>query len=178
LKISEPEEYALTFNPLLTRTFPSPVVQVLPPRSDFTDSIPLHWATMDDTPQVSGSGVPTTPTSTIVTSEIFPPGMSNTMTSVVYSTIVALINNITPLVIGSTLSMSVTMSFSSTTNTFSFDMSLMGMLNALTGSQSTSQVSNIGVGSSSIPYQAIPWGGGHIPPSFPSLGVGISIFQS
>jgi hypothetical protein len=57
-------------------------------------------------------------------------------------------------------------------NTFYFGMSSMGMLNALVGSQSMSQVSNIGAGSSSIPYQVIPWGGGHIPPSFPSIGSG------
>jgi hypothetical protein len=67
------------------------------------------------------------------------------MTSVVYSTIVTPINNTAPLVVGSTLSMSEAMSFPLKINSFSFSMSLMGMLNTLTGSQSTSQVSNIGV---------------------------------
>jgi hypothetical protein len=59
----EAEEYTLTFNPPLTKTFPSPLVQVRLLDQKFTDSIPLHWAAMDDTPQVSGSRVPTNPTS-------------------------------------------------------------------------------------------------------------------
>jgi hypothetical protein len=48
----------------------------------------------------------------------------------------------------------------------------MGILNVFIGSQLTSQVSEIGMGISSISFQAIPWGGGHIPPSFPSIGNG------
>jgi hypothetical protein len=48
------------------------------------------------------------------------------------------------------------------------------MQNVSVGSQSFPQSSNVGVGSSSTPLQAFPWGGGNIPPSFPSLGVGLS----
>jgi hypothetical protein len=56
------KEYASAYNPPLIGTFSSPVVQFPLPRMDFTDSIPLHWASMDIISQVSGSGVPTTPT--------------------------------------------------------------------------------------------------------------------
>jgi hypothetical protein len=61
------EEYALAYKYLLIGTLSSPVVQLPPPIPDFTDIIPLHWATIDDTSQVSRLGVPITPTSTIVT---------------------------------------------------------------------------------------------------------------
>jgi hypothetical protein len=148
------------------------VVQFHPPIPDFIDTIPLPWAAMENTPQVSWLGVPTNPTIEIVNDEIFPPSISNSTTSVVYYTIATLINNTASLVISSTLSMSASMSLSLTTNRFSLGMSLMGMLNTFTDSQSMSQVSNIGVGSFAIPYQEIPWGGGHIPPFFPSVGSG------
>jgi hypothetical protein len=94
------------------------------------------------------------------------------MTSLVNSTIVALISSIAPLFIGHTPSMSASMPLLSKTNAFYFDMPSMGMLNVLNGSQPTSQYSNIGVGIYSIPYQLIPCGGDHIPPSFPSVRSG------
>jgi hypothetical protein len=124
------------------------MVQVPPPRLDFIDSSPLRWTTKNDTSKVYGSRVPTTPTSEIVTSRIFSPSVSNIMTSVGNSTTVAPISNTVMLVIGSTPSMSVAMSFLSTMNNFYFGMPSIAMLNALTTSQSTTQVSNIGAGRS------------------------------
>jgi hypothetical protein len=104
----------------------------------------------------------------------FPLGVSNQMMSVVQSTIPTSISGSTPSIIGSTHPLSAAMSLPSTTNSFSFGMPSMSMQSILTGSQSLTQTSNIGVGSSSIPYQVVPWGGGHISPSFPSIGVGHS----
>jgi hypothetical protein len=154
---SEPEEVTIEdlgareftphFNPMLPGTFPFPVIQVPPPRSNLADSIPLHWVTMDDTPPVSGSGAHATPTSTIVSGGIFPPGMSNQMMGVIQSTIVASTNNIALLVVGPTQISSATASFSSTTNTFSYRMSSMDVLNMhwLVLSQA-SQSLNVGAG--------------------------------
>jgi hypothetical protein len=124
----------------------------------------------NDTSQVSSLSVPISPTLEIVTDGIFLPGVSTIMNNVVNSNIGVPINNIALMVIGFTPSMSACMSLSSMNFFFYIGISSMGILNALIVSQSTSQVSKIGAGSSSIPYQAIPCGGGHIPPLFPSIG--------
>ena len=89
---------------------------------------------MEDTLQVSRSGVPTTPTLEIVIGGLFPPGVSNITTSVVNYTIAAPINNISLFDVGYTPSMSGSMLLSLTSNDFSFEMSSMGMLNTLDGS--------------------------------------------
>jgi hypothetical protein len=88
LRTLEAGDFTPHFNPPLLGTFPLPVVQVPPPRLDFTDSIPLHWAIMDDTPPMSGLRTPANPTSVIVTRGIFPPSMSGQMKNVVQSTII------------------------------------------------------------------------------------------
>jgi hypothetical protein len=67
------KDFTHPFNPPLTGPDTPVVVQILAPRSDFTDSHPLQWVVMEGTPEVSGSGVPTTPTSTIITRGILPP---------------------------------------------------------------------------------------------------------
>jgi hypothetical protein len=144
-------------------------MQVIPLRLDFDNSIPLHWDEMEGTPEVSGSRFIVTPTLTIIISGISPPNMSNQTFGVIHSTISASINIFVPLIVGSTHISSVPMSLPSITNAFSFSMPSMDMLNAITGSQSTSQVSNVGLGNSLIPYKVVPWGGAHIPLSFPSF---------
>ena len=112
---------------------------------------------MDESSKVSCSCVPTTPTLEIVTSVIFPPGVSNIMTSVVNSTISTSISSIYLLFIDSFPSISGSISFFSMSNDFSINMSSMGMLNTLTCSQLRTQVSNIGGGISLISYKLIPW---------------------
>jgi hypothetical protein len=57
------EEFTPPSNSLLTGPYAPVFMQVLPPRSEFTDSIPLHWATMEGTPEVSRLGAIVTPTS-------------------------------------------------------------------------------------------------------------------
>jgi hypothetical protein len=133
---------------------------------------------MEGTLEVSGSRVAVTPTMKIITSEIFPPNMSNQTTCVTQSTFFMSINNSAPLIVGSTHPLGVTMSLPSTTNPLLFGMSLIGMLNVLTGSQSTFQVPTVGLGNPLIPHQVFFWGGCHIPLSFPSLMSGAFLYSS
>jgi hypothetical protein len=63
----EVEDFTHPFNPPLTGTDSPVVSQILAPQSDFTNNHPLQWVIMEGTSEVSGSGVPTTPTSTIIT---------------------------------------------------------------------------------------------------------------
>jgi hypothetical protein len=90
------------------------------------------------------------------------------MKNLVQYTIATTTNNIASPVVSLTRISSATTSFMSTTNAFSYRMSSMGMFNALVSSQPTSQLWNVGVGSTQYPYQALSLGEGHeIPPSYP-----------
>jgi len=128
---------------------------------------------------VSRLGVPATTTSTIVSRGILPPGISDQTTNVVQSTITTSISSSTPLIIGSTQPLSVaSLSLPLVSNAFTFGMSLFGMQSMLVVSQPTPQVSSVGVGSFLIPNKVIPWGGGNISSSNPSLGVCVFSLRS
>jgi hypothetical protein len=81
-------------------------------------------------------------------------------------------NNISLSVVGPTQVSSVAALFSSTTNTFSYRMSSMDVLNALVISHPASQFLNVGVGSTPNSLPSCAWGGGHIPWSSPFIGSG------
>jgi hypothetical protein len=128
------EEFAPHFNPPLPRDFPLPFIQVPPPRSDLNDSIPPHWATMDDTLPLLGSRAHATPILEIVTRGIFHLGMSNQMMGMIQYTIVTLTNKVASLVINTTQISREAASLSSKTNSFPYRMSPMDALNTLVSS--------------------------------------------
>jgi len=165
------EDFAPHLNPPLLNTYPFPIVQVPPPRSDHADSIPLHWDTMDDTMLVYGSGALVTPISMIFTRGIFPLSVSSQTNCINHSTISDSTNNITSLVVGPTQAMSAVAFLPLTKNSLSYGMSSLDMLSTLVSSQPTCHVSSASSGGTSTPYQSFPWGGGHIPLSSPFIRI-------
>jgi hypothetical protein len=129
---------------------------------------------MDDTSPVSGSGAPTTPTSVIVTRGIFIPSMSTQKTNVVQSTIIVTTNSIASSIVEVPLEYRVQLHILCQQQTISQS---MDMLNVLVSSQPTSQLLNVGAGSTQTPYHPFSWGGGHIPLSSPFVRSGHVIFS-
>jgi len=140
----EDEGFIFPFNPLLTRSDSLFVWKISDPSSYLTNNHPLWWVVMEGTSKVYRLGAPTTPTLTIITRGIFPPGISNQTTNVVQSTIFMSLNSSTLLIVRSTQPMGVALSLSLVSNTFLFDMSSMSIQNILTSSQSISQATNVG----------------------------------
>jgi hypothetical protein len=104
---------------------------------------------------------PCNPHIKIVSGGILPPGISNQMTNVVQSTIVASINSSASLIVGSTQPLSVaSSSLPLVSNAFTFGMSSFGMQNMSAGSQPTPQVSSIWCREffDSLPSYSMGWG--------------------
>jgi hypothetical protein len=150
------------------------MVQVVPPRVTHHEHQIVLQAAMEENVATS-SGSPHTPSTTATTGGVLPPNSP----SQVWTTMVSTASTSGSGLIPSMVAITAPFTQSATGPPFSYGMPGFDTNSVL--SYSTLQTMGLGAGSSnaplqgsmggtSAPYNAFPYGGGHIPPSSPSLG--------
>jgi hypothetical protein len=99
------------------------------------------------------------------------------MTNVVETMVVVLVSCFVPFIFGSIHHLSLIPLLPLFSNTFSFGIPSIGMLNVSTSSHLIPQIINFAEGSSLTPLQVFPWGGGHIPSSIPYVRSGSLLYS-
>jgi hypothetical protein len=158
-----------SYNPLITDLSVPIVVQVKPYERQVVSQVAM------ETNVATSSGNPHTPSTTVTIGGFPPPNQPSSIWTTMVSTASTLGNGLIP----SMVAITAPFTQSATGPPFSYGMPGFDTNSVL--SYSTLQTLGLGVGSSnaplqgsmggtSAPYNAFPYGGGHIPPSSPSLG--------
>jgi hypothetical protein len=173
--ISDLEAEALRpANPLITDLSVPILIQVVPPEVTPSECQLVLQATMEANVATS-SGSPHTPVTTTTSGGILPPLPPSPVRTTVVSTPSTSGSGLIPL------SASTTAPFTQSATGPPFSYGMPDFDSNLVLTYSTLQTMGLGVGSSnapmqgstggtSVPFNAIPYGGGHIPPPSPSLG--------